>query len=53
MKEFELEFHEREEVTGIRKIADTFRASTDQGAHEGKTVIVASGAKPKELRIPG
>jgi len=53
VKEFELEFHEREEVTGIRKIDDTFRVSTDQGAYEGKTVIVASGAKPKELGIPG
>ena len=53
VKEFDLDFHEREEVTRIQKVDDTFRVSTDQGAYEGKTVIIASGAKPKELRIPG
>jgi len=53
VKEFDLDFHEREEVTRIQKVDDTFRVSTDQGAYEGKAVIIASGAKPKELRIPG
>jgi len=53
VKEFDLEFHKGEEVTRIRKIDDALRVLTDQGAYEGKTVIVASGAKPKELRIPG
>jgi len=53
VKEFDLEFHEREEVTGIQKTGGIFRVSTDQGSYEGKAVIIASGAKPKELKIPG
>jgi len=53
VKEFDLEFHEREEVTGIQETGGIFRVSTDQGSYEGKAVIIASGAKPKELKIPG
>ncbi len=53
VKEFDLEFHEREEVTGIQRTGGIFRVSTDQGSYDGKTVIIASGAKPKELKIPG
>jgi len=53
VKEFDLEFRETEEVTGIQRIDDILRVSTDQGTYESKAIIIASGAKPRELRIPG
>jgi len=42
-----------EEVERIEKIKNGFRVSSDKGSYESKTVIVATGSKPKKLGIPG
>ncbi len=45
---------ELETVTGIEKLGDSFRVSTEDGAaFEGKTVILAVGVKHRMLGLPG
>lgn len=43
---------ELEDVLSIDKLEDkTFRVTTDCGSHDGKTVIIATGAKQKHIGI--
>lgn len=42
-----------EEAKGIEQSKDTFRVKTNTNEYETKTVIVASGKKPRELNVPG
>lgn len=43
-----------EEVTGLEVNADgTFTVSSQQNTYQGKTVIVASGKRPRRLEVPG
>ena len=45
---------ELETVTGVEKVGDIFRISTEDGAEfEGKTVILALGVKHRMLGLPG
>ena len=53
MREFDIELRELEEVVGIEKVDDTFRVKTKKNVYETRTVIIASGAKPRTLNIPG
>ena len=45
--EFELE-----EVESVTKIDNVFHVKTNYGDHEGKTVIVANGVKPRKMGLP-
>jgi alkyl hydroperoxide reductase subunit F len=42
-----------EEVQEVEKKGDLFRVKTDVGSYLGKTVIIATGRKPRELKVPG
>jgi NADH-dependent peroxiredoxin subunit F len=44
---------EGEEAKKLEKIAGGFRLTTDKGAYDTKTVIIATGARPKKLKVPG
>jgi alkyl hydroperoxide reductase subunit F len=43
----------QEEVVGIEKVDGGFRVTTDKGRYDSKTLIIASGAKPRKLNVPG
>lgn len=53
MKQFQISLKEGEEVRAIEKAGNGFLVKTDRGAYESKTVIIASGRKPKLLNVPG
>lgn len=53
MDEFKMEVKEGEEVVGVEKINGTFRVKTDTETYESKTLIIATGAKPRTLNVPG
>lgn len=42
-----------EEVKKIEKIKNGFQITSGKKSYESKTVIIASGSKPKKLNIPG
>jgi len=43
-----------EEATGIARNQDgTFTVTTESGKYNGKTVIIASGKRPRRLEVPG
>jgi len=42
-----------EEVREVEREVDLFRVRTDVGTYLGKTVIIATGRKPRELKVPG
>ena len=56
--EKQLEFNgvkakEGEEVKKIEKIKNGFRVFSDKGTYETKTLIIATGARPRKLGVPG
>jgi len=53
MKEFVIEVKEGEEVVGVEKAGDAVKVKTDRGIYESKTLIIASGARPRMLNVPG
>ncbi len=42
-----------EQVTKIAKKGENFLVTTDKGRYETQTVIIATGAKPRKLGVPG
>ncbi|MFP4116300.1 MAG: NAD(P)/FAD-dependent oxidoreductase [Candidatus Aenigmatarchaeota archaeon] len=44
---------EREKATKVIDREEGFEVETEEGSYKGKTVIVATGAEPKKLSIPG
>ncbi|MCW3993259.1 MAG: FAD-dependent oxidoreductase, partial [Candidatus Bathyarchaeota archaeon] len=42
-----------EEVQKVERKGDLFRVGTDVNTYLGKTVIIATGRKPRELKVPG
>jgi thioredoxin reductase (NADPH) len=42
-----------ENVTGLERAGSVLRVTTDQGSHEARAVVVASGAKIRKLGVPG
>ena len=44
---------ELEKVTGVEKNGDIFTVTTEYGAHEGRTVIIATGASPRRIGVEG
>ncbi len=53
LRQFGIVLKENEAVTGLKKIGDTVRVTTDKGVYETKTVIIASGKRSRELNVPG
>jgi len=52
MQEFQIEL-KYEEVVGIKKTDEGFKVKTDKGVYKSKALIIASGAKPRMLNVPG
>lgn len=52
MREFQIKL-KYEEVMGIEKMDGGFKVKTDKGTHEPRALIIASGAKPRMLNVPG
>ncbi len=44
---------ESENVTKVEKIPQGFRAISEAGTYEGKTVLIATGSKHRALNVPG
>ncbi len=42
-----------EKITGIKKEGRLFKVETESNAYRTKTVIIASGKKPRSLNVPG
>ncbi len=52
MHEFQIEL-KYEDVVGIEKTDEGFKVKTAKGIHESRALIIASGAKPRKLNVPG
>ncbi|MEM2908326.1 MAG: FAD-dependent oxidoreductase [Candidatus Hadarchaeales archaeon] len=52
MREFQIEVR-YEEVTGITRVEDGFEVKTDKGTYRCMALIIATGARPKMLNVPG
>lgn len=42
-----------ETVKEVKKVKDNFKVITDKGEYDTQTVIVATGARPRKLGVPG
>jgi len=49
----EVKAKEGERVKKIEKIRNNFKIISDKGEYETKTVIIATGARPRKLNVPG
>lgn len=53
IRKYGIELKENEEVLEIKKKDEAVWVQTDKAAYEGKTAIIASGKKSRELGVPG
>jgi alkyl hydroperoxide reductase subunit F len=53
IKEFKIEVKDSEEAVGVKKNNDVIDAKTDKGAYEARSLIIATGARPRTLKLPG
>lgn len=49
----DIDIHENERVGTLERIEGGFRAITDKGSYEGKTVLIVSGATHRKLNVRG
>lgn len=52
LRKYKFDFR-TEEVQEVEREGNSFNVTTDVGTHLGKTVIVATGRKPRKLEVPG
>ncbi|MDP3142371.1 MAG: FAD-dependent oxidoreductase [Candidatus Omnitrophota bacterium] len=53
LRQFKVQLKISETVKRIEKINDFFEVTTDKDKYQAKTVIIASGKKPRLLNVPG
>ena len=53
MRKYGIELKENEQVLEIKERDERIRVKTDKGTYEGKTAIIASGKRSRELGVPG
>lgn len=53
MKQYNIELKDNEEVTKVKRKNDLIQVETDKDSYESRTVVVASGKRPKLLNVPG
>ncbi|MCP3681421.1 MAG: FAD-dependent oxidoreductase [bacterium] len=53
VKDYNIDLKEGETVSSIEKNKGGFKVKTDNGEYEAKTVIIASGKKPRVLNVSG
>jgi len=42
-----------ETVSGVERVGENFKVKTDKGEYDTQTVIIAAGARPRKLGVPG
>ena len=53
IREFKIDVKEGEEVVGVKKKDGVIQVKTDKGAYEAGALIIATGARPRALNVPG
>jgi alkyl hydroperoxide reductase subunit F len=53
MREFNMEVKEGEEVVEVKKKGEVIEVKTDKGTYESRALIIATGARPRTLNVPG
>ncbi|MBW2994682.1 FAD-dependent oxidoreductase, partial [Candidatus Woesearchaeota archaeon] len=53
MKDYKIDVRKQEPAETVTKKAKTFEIKTAKGKYETKTIIIASGKKPRKLNVPG
>jgi alkyl hydroperoxide reductase subunit F len=53
IKEFDISMKEGEEAVVVKKKNDVIEVKTDKGKYEAKSLIIATGARPRTLKLPG
>jgi len=53
MHEFKIEVKEGEEVVGVKKKGEVIEVKTGKDAYESRALIIATGARPRALNVPG
>ena len=53
LRKFNISIKENEEVISVKKQDDIIEVKTDKALYEGRSVIIASGKRSKELGVPG
>ncbi|NOX96563.1 MAG: FAD-dependent oxidoreductase [Nitrospirae bacterium] len=53
MKHFQVEMKEGEDVLEVKKVHNIIEVKTAKGVYESRTLIIASGRRPRLLNIPG
>jgi len=53
MRKYDIVLREGEFATGLNKSGDTITVATAKASYEGRTVIIASGKRTRELNVPG
>lgn len=53
MRQFKVQLKSPESVTRIEKKTDFFGVTTNEGTYQTKTIIIASGKRPRLLNVPG
>jgi len=53
MRKYDLQLKENEQVLKIKKNGDTVSVKSDKGDYLGRTAIIASGKRSRELNVPG
>jgi NADH-dependent peroxiredoxin subunit F len=53
MRKYDIAIREREPATMLAKSGDSFVVSTAKGDYRARAVIIASGKRSRELRVPG
>ena len=52
-KEFKIEVKECEEAVGVKKRNGVIEVKTDKGVYEARSLIIATGARARTLKLPG
>jgi len=53
MKHFQVEMKEGEDVLEVRKVHNIIEVKTAKGVYQSRTLIIASGRRPRLLDVPG
>jgi len=53
MRKYNIALKENEEVIELKKAGDVVTVKTDKSSYEGRTAIIASGKRSRELNVPG
>lgn len=53
IKEFKIEVKEGEGAVEVKKKNDVIEVKTNKGSYEAKSLIIATGARPRTIKLPG